>query len=146
MSVTIEIVDGPIAPDRVRARAAGGAFHGAGAIVEFRGIVRPLEAGEPIEALDYELYQPMAQRELERIARAAAARHNLIGVRLWHSRGRVEAGACSLWIVIAAQRRKPAIAAVDELVDELKREVPIWKRACAPAGIAGASHEESGRR
>jgi molybdopterin synthase catalytic subunit len=146
MSVSIEIVDGFIAPDRVRPAAASSAFPGAGAIIEFRGIVRPLEASEPIEALEYEVYQPMAQRELERIARAVAARHNLLGVRLWHSRGRVEAGACSLWVVIAAERRKAAIAAVDELVDELKREVPIWKRACATAGIAGASHEESGRR
>lgn len=146
MSVSIEMVDGPVSPQVVRAAAAREPFAGAGAIIEFRGVVRPSEHGEPIDALAYEAYEPMVQRELERIARTVASRHGLIALRLWHSRGRVEAGACSLWIVIASAHRKPAIAAVDELVDELKRDVPIWKRACACAGAAGASHEESGRR
>ena len=146
MSVSIEMVDGPVSPEVVQAVAASEGFASAGAIIEFRGVVRPSEHGEPIDALEYEAYEPMARRELERIARAIRSRHALIEVRLWHSRGRVEAGACSLWIVIASAHRKPAIAAVDELVDELKRDVPIWKRVCAAAGASGASHEESGRR
>lgn len=146
MSVSIEIVDGPVSPEVVQAIAASEGFASAGAIIEFRGVVRPTEAGAPIDGLHYEAYEPMAERELERIVRAVSVRHGLIGLRLWHSRGRVEAGACSLWIVIASAHRKPAIAAVDELVDELKRDVPIWKRVCAAAGATGASHEESGRR
>lgn len=148
MSVRVQIVEGPVPPHVVQAAAATEPFAGAGgagAIIEFRGVVRPTEHGEPIDALEYEAYEPMAQRELARIARAIASRHGLIGLRLWHSRGRVPAGACSLWIVIASAHRKAAIAAVDELVDELKREVPIWKRACAAAGASGASHEESGQ-
>jgi molybdopterin synthase catalytic subunit len=144
MNVQVQIVDGPVSAEL--ARAASGGLAGAGAIIDFRGVVRPTEAGEPIEALEYEAYEPMAQRELERLARAVASRHGLIAVSLWHSRGRVAAGKCSLWIVIASERRKAAIAAVDELVDELKREAPIWKRPCAAIGAGRDGHERAGRR
>lgn len=143
MNISVQIVDGPIPPP---GQGREGEFAGAGAVVEFRGIVRPAEAGAPIDALEYEAYLPMAQRELERLARAAVCRHGLIAVHIWHSRGRVAAGECSLRILIGAERRKAAIAAVDELVDELKREVPIWKRIGASGGVRGNADEHAGEQ
>ena len=137
MTAKIQIVDGPVRRD------GPPSFDGAGAVIEFLGVVRSLEGTEPIEALGYETYEPMAERELERIALGAIERHRLIGVQLWHSRGRVPAGQASLRVIVAAERRKAALAATDELIDELKRDVPIWKCPCKAVAAEGASHEQA---
>lgn len=100
---------------------------GAGAVVNFTGIVRPTEDRRPLLALHYSRYDPMAQRELQRIAEHALARHGLLFVHLTHSIGRVDAGEASLQLRVAAAHRKPAITAIDGIIDAMKRDVPIWK-------------------
>lgn len=86
-----------------------------------------MEDGQPLSALHYTSYDPMAERELQRISEKAARRHDLLYVELIHSRGRVDAGEASLQLLIAAAHRKPAILAMDQIIDALKRDVPIWK-------------------
>lgn len=102
-------------------------IEGAGAIVTFTGAVRPTEDGQPLLALHYTSYDPMAERELHRIAEQAARQHRLLYVELIHSRGRVDACQASLQLLIAAAHRKPAIHAMDQIIDALKQDVPIWK-------------------
>ncbi|GAB6187740.1 molybdopterin synthase catalytic subunit [Thermopirellula anaerolimosa] len=131
--VGAEIVDGPL-PD-----AEPWTVPGAGAVLVFEGVVRPDEGGRPIVALEYESYDPMARAELLRLAREAADRFALLGVEVWHSRGRVPVGRCSFRLRVAAVHRKEALAAVDWYVDRLKQEVPIWKRAVGADGIAEES-------
>jgi molybdopterin synthase catalytic subunit len=41
----------------------------------------------------------------------------------------VPVGACSLRLLVAAAHRKPALKAMDEFIDALKRDIPIWKEA-----------------
>src|SRR5262245_21249812 len=47
---------------------------GAGAIVDFWGVVRPIEDGREIEGIDYAAYREMAEHQLKRIVEQAAAR------------------------------------------------------------------------
>jgi molybdopterin synthase catalytic subunit len=122
MSVSVTITDGPLGPF-----LPPGAPAGAGALVLFEGIVREREADGPIDALDYEAYQPMAQRMLARIGDDLTTRLGLLGLWVEHSRGRVGVGRCSFRLVIAAPHRKEALAAMDEFIDRLKQDVPIWK-------------------
>jgi molybdopterin synthase catalytic subunit len=117
----VHVVDGPLAP------WVPMAFAGAGAVVVFDGVVRPLEDGRTLEALDYEAYRPMADRQLERLA-AAAARHGLIACLAWHSSGRVAVGEASFRLVVASAHRREALAAMDWFIDTMKKDVPIWKR------------------
>lgn len=124
MTPHVAIVSGALAP-----HAGGWSVVGAGAIVVFEGVVRPTENGRAITGLDYEVYEPMAQRVLEQIAADVAARFGLIGVRAEHSRGFVPAGACSFRLCIAAQHRAEALAAAAEFIDRMKRDAPIWKTA-----------------
>jgi molybdopterin synthase catalytic subunit len=44
-----------------------------------------------------------------------------------HSRGRVAAGECSFRLRVAASHRPEALRAVEEFIDRMKRDVPIWK-------------------
>ena len=135
MSVRVAIIDGPIPPPEPRAPAPSCA--GAGAALVFEGIVRGLEDGRAIEGLHYTAYEPMALRTLESIAHAIVREHGLLALEVVHSRGFVPAGACSLRVTARSAHRAEALAGVASLIDLLKRDVPIWKRAVW-AGQAGA--------
>ena len=120
--VSIELIEGPV--DEQTAEP----IEGAGAVLAFRGVVRPLEDGRLLSGLSYTSYDPMAEQQLRRIAEHAADTHGLLHVRIIHSRGFVPTGGASLLIKLASAHRKPALAAMDAILDNLKRDVPIWKR------------------
>lgn len=122
MNVNVAILDGPLPP------AAPWSVEGAGAILCFDGVVRPIEAGRAIEALDYEVYEPMAQRMLAQLAEQTIERFGLLGLDTAHSRGRVPAGECSFRLRIASAHRAAGLEAMAWFIDQLKRDVPIWKR------------------
>lgn len=130
MSVSIEIHDGPLPP------AGPWRIDGAGAILCFDGVVRPTEAGQAIEAIDYEAYEPMAQRQLNLLAEQTLERFGLLAINVTHSRGRVPAGECSFRLRIASAHRAAGLEAMGGFIDQLKRDVPIWKRPVhrEPAG------------
>lgn len=138
MTIVARMVDGPVTAEmHAQARAAGGldgALAETGARVRFEGVVRRGEADpqqdrvRPLEALDYEAYEPMAEQGLTELARAVGARHALQGVVALHSRGRVRVGEVSFLLEVHAAHRAPALAAMSEFIDALKRDVPIWKR------------------
>jgi len=121
MNTQVHIIDGPLGP------AEPWHVDGAGALLSFEGIVRPTEHGDPIAALDYEAYQPMADHQLGRLAEQTLHQFDLIAIRVEHSRGRVPAGACSFRLRIASAHRKEGLAAMDGFIDRMKRDVPIWK-------------------
>ena len=136
MKIVAAIVDGPLTPT-VEAAALVAAGHGAnapgdvgavGANLRFEGIVRRVENGRDLLALDYETYDPMAQRELEALARSVAGRHGLLSLVVLHSRGRVSVGEISFVLIVTAPHRAETLAAMAEFIDRLKQDVPIWKR------------------
>jgi molybdopterin synthase catalytic subunit len=100
---------------------------GAGAVVQFFGDVRPLENGQPIDGIEYEAHQEMAEHHLQQIAHEAAERFGLLAVRLHHRVGFVAVGETSLFLRVAAAHRGAAFDASQWIVDELKKRVPIWK-------------------
>ncbi|NOG53279.1 MAG: molybdenum cofactor biosynthesis protein MoaE [Planctomycetes bacterium] len=123
--VEVQVRDGPLDGARVDSWRP----EGAGAVVVFEGIVRSEEDGRPIEGLEYEAYEPMAGRQMERICRELIDRYGLIAMRVAHSRGLVPVGACSFRLWVASAHRKEALQAMDAFIDMLKQDVPIWKRA-----------------
>lgn len=99
----------------------------AGALVVFDGIVRPTDDGRALKALSYEAYEPMAGLVLQALARQVTRRHGLLGIRVEHSVGDVPVAGVSFRLFVAAAHRGPALAAMGEFIDLLKRDVPIWK-------------------
>lgn len=125
MSVEVHIIQGPLPA----APAARREHRGHGAAVCFEGIARPTENGRTIKGLDYEAYEPMATNMLRRIGDEMVEKHGLVGLCVEHSTGRVAVGECSFRLRIVSRHRKEALAAMDEFIDLLKRDVPIWKVA-----------------
>lgn len=104
---------------------AGGAD---GAWLDFYGLVRDTEPdGAVITAIDYEAHVAMAVHQIHRILDRLEARYPLSAVALVHRIGPVPVGVPSLLVRILAPHRGEALAACALLIDELKRDVPIWK-------------------
>jgi len=98
-----------------------------GAWVEFRGIVRAEESGRTIAALEYEAYSPMAEKEMRRILNDLCVSHSCLAAKVIHRVGVIPAGEAAIYVGIAARHRKAAFGLLDEFMDRLKEDVPIWK-------------------
>jgi len=102
-----------------------------GAVVYFLGVVRGTEAGATISAIEYEVFQRMAEHQINLLFDELEKRWPLESVRLVHRVGAVKVSEPSLWVEVGAPHRAEAFAACQWLIDELKRVAPIWKRPVA---------------
>ena len=100
----------------------------AGAIIVFQGIVRNMEDGVPINAIDYESFNEMACHQFELIFEDIDRQWPIESVRLVHRIGVVPVNEPSLWVEIITAHRAEAFAACQFLIDEMKVRVPIWKQ------------------
>jgi len=102
--------------------------HGMGAVVCFLGVVRGTEGNANISALEYEVFQRMAEHQINLLFDDMAQRWPIESVRLVHRVGLVKVNEPSLWVEVVAPHRGEAFAACQWLIDEMKRVVPIWKQ------------------
>jgi molybdopterin synthase catalytic subunit len=100
----------------------------AGAIVSFVGTVREFSHGRKVTALTYEAYEPMAKKELRRIAEGMLNRWQLCKVAIVHRTGTISAGKISVAILVSAPHRSDAFEAARFAIERIKEIVPIWKR------------------
>src|SRR5947208_8049138 len=84
---------------------------GAGALVDFWGVVRPIEDGCEIEGIDYEAHREMAEHQLKRIAEQAAERFGLKLVIVHHQIGFIAVGEASLFLRVASPHRSEGFRA-----------------------------------
>lgn len=115
--------------DEAALAAARSQSAGMGAAVYFTGIVRGSEEGKAIAAIEYEAFQKMAEHQFELLFNEMEKRWPVESVRLVHRVGLVKVGEPSLWVEVVAPHRGEAFAACQWLIDEMKRVVPIWKKA-----------------
>jgi molybdopterin synthase catalytic subunit len=116
--------------------AAGSAGREIGAELEFHGIVRETEHGAAIAGLQYEAYVPMAEREIARIIAGLNTQWPCETVWFIHRIGWVPVGEPSLYIRIRSSHRQQAFHFCMALIDQLKTDAPIWKRAALPENIS----------
>jgi molybdopterin synthase catalytic subunit len=100
---------------------------GAGGVVSFTGMVRDSDAGHAVSALEYEAH-PAAEQALRAVAAAVVADLPDVAVAALHRTGRLAVGDVAVVVAAAAPHRSEAFEAARRLIDDLKREVPIWKR------------------
>lgn len=119
---------------------------GDGAVAVFVGTVRNENAGRRVLYLEYEAYDGMAEREMERIAADAGVRFDVSRVAIVHRTGRLAIGEASVAVAVAAPHRASAMEACRFVIDTLKATVPIWKREHVEGGtiwIEGPGASES---
>jgi len=101
---------------------------GDGAVASFTGIVRDKNLGRRVLRLEYEAYEPLAIKALERIVDEAAQAWPGTTLAVHHRIGGLEIGDASIVIAAASPHRAHAFAACRYTIERVKQIVPIWKR------------------
>lgn len=100
----------------------------AGALATFEGRVRNHNDGKEVDALEYEAYGALAQKEGERILEEAKKKFEVYECFCVHRTGRLELGEIAVWVGVIAAHRDAALRACRYVIDEIKARVPIWKK------------------
>ena len=119
-----------------------GSGTGDGAITSFVGVVREKNVGRRVSFLEYEAYEPLAVRALNRILEEARESWPAARLGVHHRIGRLELGEASIIIVAASPHRADAFAACRYTIERVKQIVPIWKHEFFDGGevwIEGAT-------
>ncbi|MCL3778519.1 MULTISPECIES: molybdenum cofactor biosynthesis protein MoaE [unclassified Actinomyces] len=98
----------------------------AGAVVTFDGMVRDHDGGRGVTGLTYHTH-PTAGAVVTEIAAEVAARPGLRALAVVHRVGELAVGETALAVAVSADHRAPAFDAVRDLVEEVKRRLPVWK-------------------
>lgn len=99
----------------------------AGAVVDFRGVVRDHDRGRGVVRLQYEAH-PRAGAVLQEVVEDVVSRHPAtIAAAAYHRIGTLGVGDIALVAAVASAHRVDAFALIVELVDAIKAHVPIWK-------------------
>lgn len=100
---------------------------GIGAHSIFLGQVRADEInGKKVGGIEYTAYEEMANEQMHGIREAIFEKYKLTCMHVYHSLGKIEAGAICLFVFTSAPHRKAAIDACEETVERLKAELPVW--------------------
>ena len=100
---------------------------GAGAVVSFSGVVRDSDGGRSVTELEY-VGHPTAEAVIAELAEEFAARPEVRAVAVSHRIGLLGIGDVALACAVSAAHRGEAFRACADLVDEVKKRLPIWKR------------------
>jgi molybdopterin synthase catalytic subunit len=99
-----------------------------GALVTFEGWVRNYNQGKLVVALEYEVYEILAQKEGEKILQEAQTKFNLCGAVACHRQGRLNVGEIAVWVGATAVHRGAAFAGTRYIINSIKNRLPIWKK------------------
>ncbi len=101
-----------------------------GAIATFTGRVRAMDGpdDDPTEYLEFERYDEVARERMARIERELCERDGVHEVLLHHRTGVVEYGEDIVFVVVLAGHRGEAFRTVEDGINRLKDEVPLFKR------------------
>lgn len=100
----------------------------AGGIAIFVGTTRQWTNGQETTTLEYESYEPMALKEMHRLVDLAESHWPVHRACLLHRLGKVPIAEASVLIGVSTPHRPEAFKASRFLIDQLKIQVPIWKR------------------
>lgn len=99
-----------------------------GGIALFVGTVRNKTKDKEVTLLDFESYQSMALKEMQKIADKALTDFDILKIAIHHAEGKLNISDIPVIISVSAPHRKAAFAACQFAIDRLKETVPIWKK------------------
>jgi molybdopterin synthase catalytic subunit len=99
-----------------------------GGICVFVGAVREFTAQQEVVGLEFETYEKMALKEMEKIADKAIDKWNLQKVVIKHAVGMKNVEEPVVVVGASSAHRSECFEACRFLIDTLKETVPIWKK------------------
>lgn len=99
-----------------------------GGIALFVGTVRNVTKNKTVTLLDFSSYEPMALKEMQKIANASLKKFSIHKIAIHHAIGELKIGDIPVIIAVSSAHRKAAFEACEFAIDTLKETVPIWKK------------------
>ncbi|WP_232661662.1 molybdenum cofactor biosynthesis protein MoaE [Pseudonocardia sp. TRM90224] len=100
---------------------------GAGAVVTFSGVVRDHDGGRSVQGLEYSAHPSAGKVVAQVAADVAAAAQGVRAIAVSHRVGKLAIGDVALACAVAADHRKEAFETCAELVEQVKKLLPVWK-------------------
>lgn len=121
-------VEGAIPPEKIAQSIANHQVKtNIGAHNIFLGQVRADEIkGKKVSAITYSAYEEMAENAFHEIRENAFQKFDLTCLHIYHSLGKVKAGEISLFVFTSSAHRKAAFDACRFIVEEIKKNVPVF--------------------
>ncbi len=133
MSLRVVVEEAPdvLLPDVLRSKLN---TEGCGAVVSFVGLTRETEGQADVLRLEFDAWQDKLTPVLRRLADEAVDRFGVLSVAMAHRTGAVGPQEPIVAIHVGSPHRKEAFQACEWLIDELKKQAPIWKKEVTTHG------------
>ncbi len=123
--ISIRISEGPLNLQECYSFVQG---ENCGGIAIFVGTVRNRTKGKEVTRLEFSAYEPMALKEMNKIAVQAMEMFRVERMAIHHATGLLGIGEVPVIISASAPHREAAFDACRYAIDTLKQTVPIWKK------------------
>ncbi len=107
---------------------------GCGAVVSFLGITRGMEGDAEVLRLEFDAWQQQLTPVLHGLAEQAIDAFGVHCVAMAHRIGSVGPQEPIVAIHVGSAHRKAAFKACEWLIDELKKQAPLWKKEVTSEG------------
>lgn len=121
----IQLIQGSVNVNEVEAAVTSPE---AGGTVVFIGTVRNQTKSKKVLRLEFEAYEPMALKELQKIGNDIKEKWDALAISIHHGLGVLQIEEVAVAIAISCPHRKAAFEACAYAIDTLKETVPIWKK------------------
>lgn len=101
---------------------------GSGGIATFIGTIRNKTKEKSVLRLEYECYEPMAIKEIQKIINQAMTMFSVRNIVVHHRIGVLFPGDEAIIIVVSYGHRDAVFTACKFVIDTIKEMVPIWKK------------------
>lgn len=101
---------------------------GSGGIASFIGTIRNKTKEKSVLRLEYECYEPMAIKEIQKIINQAMTMFSVRNIVVHHRIGVLFPGDEAIIIVVSDGHRDAVFTACKFVIDTIKETVPIWKK------------------
>ncbi|HJL54837.1 MAG: molybdenum cofactor biosynthesis protein MoaE [Candidatus Thalassarchaeaceae archaeon] len=101
---------------------------GCGSIISFVGLTRGEADGVEVERLEFDAWEEKLPSALQSISLDALEKFGVNSVVIAHRTGSVEPEEPIVCIHVGSVHRSEGFEACSWLIDELKRQAPLWKK------------------
>ena len=118
-AISIERIAGTVQKHCSEAEAGGQSI--------FLGRVRADEKeNKAVQAIEFTAHRELAIKKMMQLRKEIVTKYELSDLQVYHSLGTVKTGEICLFVFTSSKHRKPAMEACNELVERLKKELPVW--------------------
>ncbi|WP_374465497.1 molybdenum cofactor biosynthesis protein MoaE [Chryseobacterium sp.] len=116
-----------------------------GGMASFVGTVRNHTKGKSVTRLEYECYESMAVKEIQKIADKAISLFSVKNIVVHHRTGVLFPGDAAVIIVVSDGHRNAVFDACSFMIENIKKTVPIWKKEIFEDGEEWFQHTHNFR-